>query len=157
MEQEHKSVLEKWLDEYSTHGPRFTYCTLPITQQPNSDDFSCSLLAWNALAHFFLPQQYPLIDAFELTSERLKLLLRICNHQQEEGFVASNKDYSYFATSEILEDESANNTEPASDTESHSDMCTSSSDESSTVDNMSMITPTPTSNGKAKIQLESST
>jgi hypothetical protein len=74
-----RSVLEWWTEE---HGSvRFTYQRLPITHQ--NDSFSCGLLAWNALAHFFLPFHRPLIDPADVVMERLRVLLCICERHHK--------------------------------------------------------------------------
>jgi hypothetical protein len=75
-----KTVLEWWTREH-TSVP-FMYKSLPIMHQ--DDAFSCGLLAWNALSHFFLPAIYPLINAMDTAAERLRVLLRVCERHQQQ-------------------------------------------------------------------------
>ncbi|TFK81825.1 hypothetical protein K466DRAFT_437998, partial [Polyporus arcularius HHB13444] len=52
-------VLTWWIAQHSSVP--FTWCELPITHQ--TDGFSCGILSWNALAHYFLPDLYKLSGA----------------------------------------------------------------------------------------------
>jgi hypothetical protein len=83
-----KGALEWWTSQQTSKA--FMHRTLPITRQ--IDGFSCGLLAWNALAHFFLPEEFPLMDAAEVTSERLQVLLKICSRPRDP---ASETDFDY--------------------------------------------------------------
>ena len=49
--------------------------TLPITMQ--MDTFSCGLLSFNSLAHFYREESSPLIGARDVAIERIKIFLRI--------------------------------------------------------------------------------
>jgi hypothetical protein len=85
------ALLEWWTTE---HGiSKFTANHLPITHQ--SDTFSCGLLAWNALANFFLPRQFPLIAAEKVAAERLQLFLRISDHHQQHIKLTAQTDFDY--------------------------------------------------------------
>jgi hypothetical protein len=66
----------KWWTHYHT-GTQFEVMLLPMTQQV--DRHSCGLLAWNALAHFVLPEKYPLFDGSKMSDEHLQMFLRIIN------------------------------------------------------------------------------
>jgi Ulp1 protease family, C-terminal catalytic domain len=116
---EHKKLLDWWFSEYSVN--KFMYHDMPITRQ--SDSFSCGILAWNALSHFFLPEQHPLMHPSNVAAERLQVLLCVCNYQQEEGLTTSNTYYKYICTPSTLP--SSGNSDDGSDF--HID--TSSSDE----------------------------
>jgi hypothetical protein len=126
MEKSHKTALEWWLAEYSTR--KFTYRSLPITQQ--SDSHSCGLLAWNALAHFFLPSLYPLIDHSDVASARLQVFLRICTHQQSNGMTVSDTHYTYVCQPSTL-------SSPEDPDDSDMLVATSSSDEEGTAEQRS--------------------
>lgn len=95
MDSELKTVLEWWIWQY-TSVP-FTHRSLPITHQ--ADSFSCGLFAWNALSHFFLPKHHHLIHPSDATSERLRILLRVCAHHHKEvsRFIAGSRSFTYFA------------------------------------------------------------
>ena len=70
-EEDTKMVLSWWTHFHTRQ--HFTYQKLPITHQ--IDSYSCSLLSWNALMHWFFPWRYPLIDPKQVANERLKVLL----------------------------------------------------------------------------------
>ena len=72
-----KTALDWFTHRYTSL--KFSYQKLPITHQ--DDSFSCGLLAWNALSHFFLPAEHPLIEPTQVSLEGLKVLLRACAHQ----------------------------------------------------------------------------
>jgi hypothetical protein len=80
MDPELKQVLEWWIREHTSAS--FAYKKLPITYQ--QDDYSCGLLAWNALSHFFLPIDHPLIDPSDVATARLRVLLRVCKQHQNQ-------------------------------------------------------------------------
>jgi hypothetical protein len=65
MESKLKDTLEWWTFMYTS--VHFTHNHLPITRQ--LDTFSCRLLAWNALCHFFFPELYPLIKSANVALE----------------------------------------------------------------------------------------
>jgi len=54
------------------HGGRFE----------GPDNFSCGLFAWNALSHFLLPDQHPLIPSKGAAEGRLNVLLPETQHQE---------------------------------------------------------------------------
>jgi hypothetical protein len=66
-------ILEWWTEHHS--GCQFTVQPLAITHQ--QDIFSCGLLSFNALAHHFLPNLYPLIDAMLVANGRLEMMLEV--------------------------------------------------------------------------------
>jgi len=80
MDPELKGALKQWTKKHTSIN--FTHNILPITHQ--IDSFSCGLLAWNALAHFFLPKHYTLIAPADVATGRLDVLLRICTQHQNE-------------------------------------------------------------------------
>ncbi|KAF8877791.1 hypothetical protein BD779DRAFT_1448283 [Infundibulicybe gibba] len=73
MSKEMRDVFDWWTTFHSNQ--KFGLTNLPITVQ--QDSHSCGMLAWNALAHFLLPSQYPLINPLHVTDERLKMFLRL--------------------------------------------------------------------------------
>jgi hypothetical protein len=164
-------VLEWWISGYSE--VTFTYRTLPITHQ--SDTHSCGLLAWNSLAHFLLPERHPLMDPASIQTERLHMLLRICEHQRKTGLVASSTHMEY-SFPPLLPDTTPDSD---SDIEMHlpskgSSTCNESSSSSEASTNLDesddenptsdddnptkpQITPRPAiDHGKPKIQIQSS-
>jgi Ulp1 protease family, C-terminal catalytic domain len=80
MEPKLKAALKWWTSEYTS--AQFKYKPLPITYQ--KDSFSCGLLTWNAISHFFLPKLHPLIDPTDVATERLRVLLCVCKQHQNE-------------------------------------------------------------------------
>jgi hypothetical protein len=80
MEAKTKDVIAWWIQAH-TSVP-FTHKPLPVTHQDNI--FSCGLLAWNLLVHYFLPAQNPLIDASLVAIARIKVLLRISTHYLDQ-------------------------------------------------------------------------
>jgi hypothetical protein len=68
------TALKWWIQQH--HSASFRYKKMLITNQ--LDGHSCGLLAWNSLAHFFLPERHPLIDPLTVAAERLRVLLRVC-------------------------------------------------------------------------------
>jgi hypothetical protein len=68
-----QSVLNWWTFHHT--GQKFAYQKLKVTIQ--RDGFSCGLLAPNGLAHFYLPNEYLLISAAEVDTERVQILLRV--------------------------------------------------------------------------------
>jgi hypothetical protein len=67
-ENEHISTIQWWAQYHS--GTQFTVTELPIPLQ--QDLFSCGILAFGALTHFYLPAQYPLMMHGWLTRRGLK-------------------------------------------------------------------------------------
>ena len=112
------TLLEWWTTEYSIS--KFTVNHLPITHQ--SDTFSCGLLAWNALANFFLPERFPLIAVEKVAAERLQLFLRISDHHQQHVKATAQTNFDYTCIS--LHPQASEDTE-----DSDFDMLESSSDE----------------------------
>lgn len=80
MEARTKDAISWWIQAH-TLVP-FIYKMLPITYQ--EDTFSCGLLAWNSLTHYFLPAQNPLVDPSLVAIARLKVLLRISTHHLDQ-------------------------------------------------------------------------
>lgn len=66
-------ILQWWSNHHTGH--HFTVGSLKIVHQV--DLFSYGLLSVNALAHFFLPSEYPLMDMKKVDDERLKILLKV--------------------------------------------------------------------------------
>lgn len=90
-----KKVLSWWTHHHT--GRVFTFELLTITRQ--LDGFSCGLLSWNALAHYFYPLKYPLINANAVDDGRLEVLLRIADHHQDRVRSDHKKhnEYSHLA------------------------------------------------------------
>jgi hypothetical protein len=89
-------LLEWWTAKHSI--TKFTVDHLPITHQ--SDTFSCGLLAWNALANFFLPKQFLLIAPEQVAAEQLQLFLHISDHHQQHSNATgqtSNFNYTHIS------------------------------------------------------------
>jgi hypothetical protein len=70
-------ALEWWASFHT--GRRFVVGSLAISHQ--QDDYNCGILSHNALAHHFLPEQYPLIDVKGNgpADARLDMMMRIIN------------------------------------------------------------------------------
>ncbi|KIK05836.1 hypothetical protein K443DRAFT_3607 [Laccaria amethystina LaAM-08-1] len=75
-----KAALNWWL--YFHTGQTFTYAELLTTHQ--QDSHSCGILAWNALAHYFFPKRYPLLDASHMQDAQLHMLLKILGFSKPE-------------------------------------------------------------------------
>jgi len=76
-----KKVLAWWT--YYHSGKQFTHQPLPVTIQ--KDSFSCCLLAWNALAVFFLGRKEKLLDTGNVAEGQLNVLLKVIRrHTQME-------------------------------------------------------------------------
>ncbi|KAH9932479.1 uncharacterized protein B0H18DRAFT_871225 [Fomitopsis serialis] len=73
-------ALDWWTALHS--GYTFAHRTLMVTRQ--TDDFSCGLLAFGALAHYCLPEKYPLVAASEVADERLRMFLAIARRHLSE-------------------------------------------------------------------------
>ncbi|KAG6380266.1 hypothetical protein JVT61DRAFT_8358 [Boletus reticuloceps] len=72
------------------------FAELPIPFQ--QDSFSCGILAFGALAHFYLPDQYPLMDPRLVDDERIKVFLEIGRHHLKHATTCSPEsqhDFSY--------------------------------------------------------------
>lgn len=72
-ENEFISAIQWWI-QYHTNT-QFVISELMVPRQ--EDSFSCGILAFNVLAHFYLPKQYPLMDTMWIGEERLKNFLEI--------------------------------------------------------------------------------
>ncbi|KAH0831399.1 hypothetical protein J3R83DRAFT_14066 [Lanmaoa asiatica] len=70
------TVIQWWIQYHA--GTHFATGGLAIPRQ--HDSFSCGILAFGALAHFYLPNEYPLIDVEWVDDERLKIFLQIGKH-----------------------------------------------------------------------------
>ncbi|KAG1872305.1 hypothetical protein DFJ58DRAFT_652248 [Suillus subalutaceus] len=77
------AILHWWMHHHTGH--RFTTRSLEITYQ--KDAFSCGLLSFNALAHHFLPMEYPLIAVSNVRNGRLKILLDIIDQHLDQAGV----------------------------------------------------------------------
>jgi hypothetical protein len=75
MEAKLREPLEWWIHDHTS--TTFAYKKMQVTHQ--KDTFSCGLLAWNALSHYFLPDYCPLIDQRDVAHARLKVLLQVCD------------------------------------------------------------------------------
>jgi hypothetical protein len=71
------TMVMQWWTQYHA-GTQFTLSKLAIPLQ--KDSFSCGILAFNALAHFYMPDKYPLMDIQWVNDERLKIFLEIGRH-----------------------------------------------------------------------------
>jgi hypothetical protein len=72
-EDEFISTIQCWAQYHAS--TQLAVGKLPIPRQ--EDSFSCEILAFNALAHFYLPEQYPLVDTKQIGEEILKIFLEI--------------------------------------------------------------------------------
>jgi hypothetical protein len=77
-------VLNWWVHHHTFE--RFTTNRLPITCQ--RDDYSCGILAWNAVATKVLPKNYTLIKSEGVADERLKMFLRVSERHNDKVGVA---------------------------------------------------------------------
>ncbi|KAG2362564.1 hypothetical protein BDR07DRAFT_1222869, partial [Suillus spraguei] len=75
-----KDVLECWTKHHS--GCQFTVQPLAITHQ--QDTFLCGLLSFNALAHHFLPDSYPLVDAMLVANGQLEMMLEVMEQHLDQ-------------------------------------------------------------------------
>jgi hypothetical protein len=90
MDAEVMEVLAWCIKKYTTMT--FKYKKMIVTYQ--NDTFSCGLLAWNALAHFFLPESQPLIPSSDVAIARLHVLLHVCErHQNQVGDLQSGSKH----------------------------------------------------------------
>ncbi len=62
-----------WLRRHLMHG--FEWKEMAVSYQING--YSCGLLAWWALGHFFIPNKYPLFSGKHANDGRLAVLNRI--------------------------------------------------------------------------------
>ncbi len=84
-------VLEWWT---ATHtGQPFLIKPLPITRQP--DYHSCGLMSWNALAHYLLPDLYPLLDSKNLDAARLDVLHAVIDRHLDEVSAKQERQSKY--------------------------------------------------------------
>ncbi|KAG1738086.1 uncharacterized protein EDB91DRAFT_1005000, partial [Suillus paluster] len=73
-------ILSWWTHHHTSCT--FTTTILPTTVQHNI--FSCGVLAFNALAHYFLPAKYNLINSNAIRDERLRVLLEVVKHHSDQ-------------------------------------------------------------------------
>ncbi|KAG0701715.1 hypothetical protein DFH29DRAFT_1000024 [Suillus ampliporus] len=67
------------------------------------DTFSCGVLAFNALAHYFLPAKYNLINSNAVRDERLRVLLEVVKHHSDQTFRSIAHDFRFtFSTPKPL-------------------------------------------------------
>lgn len=92
------AILHWWTHHHTGH--HFTTCPLEITYQ--KDAFSCSLLSFNALAHHFLPMEYPLIAASNVRNGWLKILLDIIGHHLDQAGVPHLQGWTLLTSSLYL-------------------------------------------------------
>lgn len=71
----------RWWTEVHTGSP-FSVQSLSITRQP--DGHSCGLMSWNAIAHYLLPDCYPLLNHLDLDAARLHILHEVIRRHQDE-------------------------------------------------------------------------
>lgn len=81
-----RNIINWWT--YLHTGHHFMHRHLPITHQ--LDGFSCGILAWNALATFFLQPCCQLMDPKRARVERLEVLLAILERHNGQVCVATN-------------------------------------------------------------------
>lgn len=75
-----RELLDWWTHLHTGH--HFDYRDLPITHQ--QDDYSCGLLAWNALVAFLLKGRDTLVNPSCVAQERLRVLLHVAEKHHEE-------------------------------------------------------------------------
>jgi hypothetical protein len=71
--EEMMKAVEWWT--YFHTGRHFSKESLAITRQ--EDNYSCGLLALNAIAHRVNPRRYPLIKTTDMDNERLRAMLKV--------------------------------------------------------------------------------
>ena len=77
------SVINWWTQHHA--GRTFEYRRMKITSQ--TDGFSCGLLGTNALNHFYLPDDYPLINAVNVDVERVCVMIRVVRQHLDQAEV----------------------------------------------------------------------
>jgi Ulp1 family protease len=75
-----KEVLTWWTNHHT--ATNFQIHSLAITRQV--DEYSCGMLAWNAIAAHVLPDTYSLVSSQAVADERLKMLLRVVERHNEK-------------------------------------------------------------------------
>jgi hypothetical protein len=86
--EEIETALTWWLHQHS--AKHFTTDLLPITRQ--RDDYSCGILAWNAIATKMFPERYSLMDddSPAIANERLKIFLEVVERHNSASKVRKN-------------------------------------------------------------------
>ncbi|KAH0834859.1 hypothetical protein J3R83DRAFT_10486 [Lanmaoa asiatica] len=84
--EEFVNVLQ-WWTRYHT-STDFVIQKLAIPTQ--CDSFSCGILAFNALAHFYLPDQYPLLDVQRVADECLRIFLEVAQCHLSHAITVSS-------------------------------------------------------------------
>lgn len=73
------SMLSWWIQKHAQQT--FKVARLSITLQ--SDDFSCGIMAYNALAHAFLPRDHPLLKPRHAVLERLIVMYKVLKRHND--------------------------------------------------------------------------
>ncbi|KAG1883057.1 hypothetical protein F4604DRAFT_1677975 [Suillus subluteus] len=89
-----KDILEWWTKHHSGH--QFMVQPLGITHQ--QDIFSCGLLSFNALAHHFLPDSYPLINAMLVANGQLEMMLEVIEQHLDQSFESISENFEFTST-----------------------------------------------------------
>ena len=74
------SVVNWWTFHHT--GQEFSYQKMKVS--PQQDGFSCGLLSPNALGHFYLPMEIPLINTADVNKERVRVLLRVVKQHLDQ-------------------------------------------------------------------------
>jgi Ulp1 protease family, C-terminal catalytic domain len=76
------TVVSWWAHHHT--GVDFTHQTLDIASQ--NDNFSCGMMAWDALQHYLLPHKTMLMDPLHALIDRARVFLRLtkCYHHWQE-------------------------------------------------------------------------
>jgi hypothetical protein len=77
---DHLVAILSWWTHLHT-GRNFTFEKLDITIQ--RDSFSCELLSWNTLIHWFFLKKHPLIKAEDVDNGQLEVLLRVIHRHKD--------------------------------------------------------------------------
>lgn len=83
-------ILSWWTHHHTSRT--FTTALLPTTVQ--HDTFSCGVLAFNALAHYVLPEKYNLIDSNAVRDERLRVLLEVIKRHSDQVSCSLHSEFN---------------------------------------------------------------
>jgi hypothetical protein len=97
MDSKLRSILDWWVQEHSDR--LFAHHLLPITRQ--QDDFSCGVLAWDAICCYLLPGPCrPLMDPRHPMIERAKMFLELTKFYRPKDLISDDKNFEPPATSD---------------------------------------------------------
>lgn len=80
-----RELLEWWINEHLLERVEIRIEQMECTRQ--QDGYSCRVLAFNALCHHLLPQEYPLIDAAYTDEARVELFMKVVDNLQSDPWM----------------------------------------------------------------------